>query len=325
MKNKNVKINDFRNKYFSLSVETEFKFNSLNYKADGLIFLTTVLIIPLAISIIATLFFNLKQTNSWFNYVNIISIAVGLIFLVVRNPTGLFKNGYTWYYFLALGPNIIGIFVSLFASFIKVEDSNTFLSFLSIFIQLITEIIILLLVFLYDRRILKRIKESFKFKKISILIISVVGLVLLILISTLFFSTFIEGFLLKANESNNQGNLVGILNNSNVSTIIKVFYSILLFFLVILVAPLCEEIAMRDSVFLNCSNQWLGFFTSSLLFGFIHYGSTGDYEHFLSYTSSGFILSAIFFFTKGNLTYTWMVHLGNNIVSFILLFVGVFS
>ncbi|WP_339034335.1 CPBP family intramembrane glutamic endopeptidase [Spiroplasma endosymbiont of Cantharis rufa] len=312
------KVNKFRDKHFSLSEETKFRFDILNYKTDGMIFITSVLIVPFILSLFIALFGN--NNKEVFALLYLISVIIGMVFNILRNGPGFFKGGYFWIYLLIIGPQIVFIFTGLIMLLINSalnNDEELISAFSSILTMILTEVIIIILAIFYDRKIFKRFKETLKNKWKEIIIIGFAGTVILYFVSTFIFLNLIETNLIGASESENQKKLIGILRDSDKS--IKITYIILLFILTVIVAPFCEELCLRNCFNLNASNRWLGFVGSAMFFGFVHYGSAFDFQHILSYSSAGFILSGVFLFTKGNMTFSWIVHLLNNLLAFILI------
>ncbi|AUM62361.1 CPBP family intramembrane glutamic endopeptidase [Spiroplasma monobiae] len=317
----NTKHNDFRSKHFDLSEEAKFRFDILNYKTDGMIFLSTVLIIPFILSIMVSFIQPGEQGKINFQILYLVSVCVGLIFNCIRNKNGLFKGGYLWIYIFILAPQVIGVLISsiTLAIFELTEENKGVVnSFVSVVTMIVTEIIIIALVLKFDRKIFKRIIETFKTKWKELLVVSIFGLILLSIIVTIIINWLIETLWFGLGESSNQEALKSILNGDYGKTI-RIAYIIPLFILTVVTAPLAEEICMRNSFNLNASNRWLGFVGSAMFFGFIHYGPAFDFEHILSYSAAGFILSGIFLYTKGNMTYSWTIHLLNNLLAFILI------
>ncbi|ALD66020.1 CPBP family intramembrane glutamic endopeptidase [Spiroplasma cantharicola] len=314
------KITKLRDKHFNLSEETKFRFDLLNYKTDGMIFLTSVLIVPFVLSLFVSYFG--YNNNEVFALLYLVSVIVGMVFNMLRNGPGFFKGGYFWIYLLIIGPQIVfiftGLLMSLFNSSLN-NDPKLISAFSSIITMILTEVIIIILAIIYDRKIFKRFKETLKTKWKEVIVIAVAGTIILYFVSTFIFLNLIETKLMGASESENQKNLIGILRDSDKS--ITIAYVILLFILTVVVAPFCEELCLRNSFNLNASNRWLGFVGSAMFFGFVHYGPTFDFGHILSYSAAGFILSGIFLFTKGNMTFSWIVHLLNNLLAFILILI----
>ncbi|AGR41816.1 CPBP family intramembrane glutamic endopeptidase [Spiroplasma diminutum] len=318
-------IKKLRDKHFNLSEESKFRFDILNYKTDGMIFISSVLLVPLFLALfIFFISFNDKNSlDGWpttvFSVFYLLSVATGLIFHILRNGRQSFKTGYLWIYMFILGPQVVALpiifIIPLLAIFSQEQGIVNWYS--SILITIFTELIILILAAVYNKKFFKRLKETFKTKWKELIVVTLIGTILLFLISTFLFSNLIETKLFGLPESQNEINLKKMLNGENGNGV-KISAIILLFILTVVLAPICEELCMRDSFNLNASNRWLGFVGSAMFFGFIHYGPSFDFEHFLSYTSAGFILSGIFLFTKGNATYTWTLHLTNNLIAFIL-------
>ncbi|AKX33769.1 CAAX amino terminal membrane bound protease [Spiroplasma litorale] len=317
------KILEFRNKHYSQE-EAQFNFNSLNYKIDGTVFIICAFVVPFAFSLFFRIFLNLKTNTTSqeiFFYINILSNIFGLVIFILRNPKKILTKGYSLFYFFALLPSLTYIIIGTVSnSLIKdSENKQTINIFIQMICQILSEVIIISIAFFFDRNLWLRIKNTFKKSIWTLLITGVVGFILLYLISSLFFSMLIEDNLLKLPQSENENSLKSVLQG-NSSVLVKVSYGVLLSILSIIVAPVCEELCMRESYFSNSSNQYLGFIFSGLSFGFIHYGSTGDFEHIMTYTTAGFVLSGVFWFSKGNVTYSWLVHLINNLFALILTF-----
>ncbi|QHX36360.1 CPBP family intramembrane glutamic endopeptidase [Spiroplasma sp. BIUS-1] len=315
------KNNRFRSKHFDLSEEAKFRFDILNYKTDGMIFVTTVLIVPFILALMIWLIN--PDYKEGFQILYIVSVCIGLIFSCIRNNAGIFKEGYLWIYLFILGPQLASVIVSIFVSiFVKITEENkeAINSFASIITMFITEITIIALVLKYDRKIPKRIKETFKKNWKEVIFISLIGVVLLFVFVNLIITNLIETKLFGFEGSNNQESLNGSgILDGDFGNGAKIAYIILLFLFSIITAPLCEEICMRNSFNLNASNKLLGFVSSAMFFGFVHYGTTFDFGHILSYSAAGFVLSGVFLYTKGNMTYSWTIHILNNLIAFILM------
>ncbi|ASP27877.1 CAAX amino terminal membrane bound protease [Spiroplasma corruscae] len=313
----------YRDRKFLQDDTFRFNFNSLNYKVDGVIFILTSFVIPFLFSLFFRIFLDLKNnstTQEILVYINLLSIIIGLVIFIIRNPKKILKNSYSMFYFFSILPTVMAVIIlSISSPIVNDNNKKVLVSFLSMISQILSEIIIIILAFVLDKKLGSRIVYTFKNEKISLLIWVLIGFLLLYFISSLFFSMLIEDFILKLPPSDNQDNLNSLLGSD--SNAIKISYGILLFLLTILVAPICEEICMRESYFVNCSNGYIGIVFSTLNFGYIHYGSTGDFEHFMTYTSAALVLSTFFWFTKGNVTYTWLIHMLNNLIALIITFV----
>lgn len=85
-----------------------------------------------------------------------------------------------------------------------------------------------------------------------------------------------------------------------------------------MVAPLAEELACRHAWFIGSGSRYAAFFTAPIYFGYLHVQS-GDVEHILTYVISGFVLTTIFNYNRGNVVYSWVVHAGFNFLVFALL------
>ncbi|AHB35952.1 CPBP family intramembrane glutamic endopeptidase [Spiroplasma apis] len=322
-KNKQLDFKSWQDKHFSTN--HNFKFDILNWKTDGMIFASSALFVPLLLSIIFTIFFNLQSSvnvQATLQILTLISVGVGFIFNYMRNGSGFWKNGYGWFYIYTFLQPVLALLLSIFL--LSIPNSDDIKSFLTIGLYIVSTTILVILVMTKDRTIFKRIKETLKTQKVKLLLVTFVGIVLILAICQGIFVYLYNWIFNIKGESNNQESLIGPLKNKNTPTITKVIYLSILFIYVVLLAPICEEIVTRNCWFLNVSNKWFAYITSSIYFGFLHFGFTGDYIHSLSYISSGFILGGAFILTKGNVTYSWMLHLTNNLISFILILVSIF-
>ncbi|QBQ07332.1 CAAX amino terminal membrane bound protease [Spiroplasma gladiatoris] len=310
---KNQNFKDFQDKYYGLS--NEFKFNSLNWRTDGMIFIFSTLFIPLICCLIAKILFPATDSSaSALQMIYIISASIGALALITIHKGGYFKYGYAWQFLFIVIPLLAILLGIVFSSINK--------DILNMLANLIPKLVLLVLIVVIDKRLIKRIIETIKKQWKPLIITVVVGFILMILIGT-FFSSVIEGLLFKLPESKNQESLKGLLDNADIGMGYKVVYALLLFMYSVIVAPFVEEVAFRNAYFLNVSNKWLAFVTSSIAFGFIHYGFTGDFSHALSYSAGAFVLGGIFVWTKGNVTHTWLIHFANNLFAIILLFSSV--
>ncbi|QEH61351.1 CAAX amino terminal membrane bound protease [Spiroplasma chinense] len=303
----------------------DFNYTSVEWKTDGMIYLSACLIAPLFISILAKLFFGLSGSQGAQLTVQLLQIVCALIGMVVlwqRDPKGFWRSGRAWFFVYSALPLALSIVAGIILAAIPGLENGYGQDFTMMVISIANAATILALMYKLDKVIFFRIRETFKLHWKSLLVTAIIGFIILFSVSNLLFGIVFEKIIFKINEqSQNQQNLYGPLSDANASTIVKVIYAMLLFIYAVALGPLLEEFVFRNSWFTAVSNKWLAFVTSSIMFGFLHYGTTGDFEHALSYTSAGFVLGGVFLFSKGNLTHTWMVHLLNNAVSFALMFI----
>ncbi|QGS51565.1 CPBP family glutamic-type intramembrane protease [Spiroplasma tabanidicola] len=308
------KFTNFQEKVYGLTT-SGFNFKSLKWKTDGLIFLASTLFFPFLISVMAKLLFTWSdKTETALQFIYIISVTVGAIVLIAYHKSGYFKYGYAWQFLFVIIPLLALILVIAFS------NANQYI--LAMVVNLVPKFILLILILYIDKKTRKIIIETFKKHWLTLLITCVFGFIIIIGINLLV-SGVIEQKLFKLAESKNESNLAGALSDQNASKTTKITYAILLVLYAVMVAPFVEEMAFRSAWFLNVSNKWLAYVTSSIAFGFIHYGFSGDFEHVLSYSAGGFILGGVFIWTKGNITYSWLVHMGNNLFAVIVLLVSV--
>jgi len=322
-KSKN-KFLTFQSKYYDL--ENNFEFNQDNWKINGMIFASTALFIPFLMSLTSFLFFDL-QTNETtqliVELIKIISIAIGFIILGTKKTMKKYiKNGYGWLFFYTVIPIVSQIIFGIFAIFLM-NNSEYFIAIIGIISAVISMLSLSIWIIIVDKKITKIIKESFKIHPGSIIVTGLIGSLIAIVLINFAFS-YLEA-LWSDGIADNQNALISILDpESTASMNQKIIYAILLGVYVVIIAPFIEEVVVRHCWNLNTSNKWFAFITSSIFFGFLHYGSTGDFAFALSYTASGFIFGGLFLWSKGNITVVWLVHLFNNIFAFIILLMATF-
>lgn len=90
------------------------------------------------------------------------------------------------------------------------------------------------------------------------------------------------------------------------------------------IAPICEELVFRHSIFKICKNDTISIIVSSALFCLIHMthqeGSARDFIAVaLGYLAAGFSFSFIYIYSKKNIWITIICHMINNIISLLLI------
>lgn len=314
----------FQSKYYDL--ENNFEFNQDNWKINGMIFASTALFIPFLMSLTSFLFFDLQTnevTQLIVELIRIISITIGFIILGTKKTMKKYiKNGYGWLFFYTVIPIISQIIFGIFAVFLM-NNSEYFMAIIGIMSAVISMLFLSIWIIIVDKKMTKTIKESFKIHPGSMIVTGLIGSLIAIILINFAFS-YLES-LWSDGIAANQDALISILGpESSASMNQKIIYAILLGVYVVIIAPFIEEAVVRQCWNLNTSNKWFGFITSSIFFGFLHYGSTGDFAFALSYTAAGFIFGGLFLWSKGNITVVWLAHLFNNIVAFIILLISVF-
>ncbi|WP_338972529.1 CPBP family intramembrane glutamic endopeptidase [Spiroplasma endosymbiont of Panorpa germanica] len=307
-------------------VDGNFPFNFYTYmdKQIGIIFLITGLVIPFSTALLIKLLFSINSDFS--NDLSLLNLAVGIVsngvgFFIIwdKRRSLMFKTTLFFYYVYAVMPIAISLLLSPI-SLLKIPEywiSSILLIFQSI-------IFLTLAYWVFNRvsdlrsRFAKTIKQNWK----MVLIVTLIGAV------TIFALSFLYGLLSQAlnlgpGNSNNQNQLADPLTTGVLGS--KILYAISLFVFTVIAAPLIEEIVFRDAIFVGTSNRWMGWIMSTILFGYIHISSTGDFVHLFQYLIAGFVLATAFNVCRGNVTYTWAIHVGSNLLSFIILLVSSYA
>lgn len=101
------------------------------------------------------------------------------------------------------------------------------------------------------------------------------------------------------------------------------YYIVFVGFLVLIVGPVIEELIFRGIVinymFIK-SNWWANVFASGILFGLAHVLFQFEFFAFLGYAGMGFIF-AIVYKKTAKLQYAMILHLLNNLPSFIMMII----
>lgn len=304
-----------------------FLFKIYNQKTDGIIFLITSLGIPLIalflfrfVGQMGTVGVN-PTTNGYlqmgYMMVSIISAVVGLIIFYLRDAKLLIKSGLIIFYLFQLipiGMSLLGSLI-LAVSFGEQSGTNEIAIMLGLWFQIIGEIIVVIYAIFYVTDLKQRIITTFKTDWKRLLMIVTIGTIVMVGICIFAWGAIVKGTIF-GQQSNNQDQLEKLLKSSN--KLIQVFYIISLFCLTILVAPITEELATRNAWYVGSGNRITAWLTSALFFAMIHV-STGDLENLLNYFIAGFILSSIFNLTRGNVTYSWLIHGGYNLTTLIII------
>lgn len=305
-----------------LQQEAKFKFNVFNPLIDGIIFASSILFVPLMVSIVLKFTVHGNTQEDTENYINLIFVTVQIIcsaigcFILYKRDNQLFikTNAIGIYAFIVVPFLFVIILGTLVLTMAGWNSKNNLVAtqLVSIILQTIAEIIIGIFLFIKVPLLKERIFLTLKNEWKKVLIVAFIMTAVLFGVSL--------GLSFLAKETSNQSALEEIYNNSSVT--VKVVYSILLFIFSVIVAPMVEELAFRDSIFTGTGNKWFALIVSSLAFAMVHVGM-GDIENIYVYFIPGLILSATFIFTNGNVTYTWLVHLGSNFITFILMIVKI--
>lgn len=313
MKNKKINLNNkifwnklynkfFLNKLYKDQIMS-FDYKLVNVKNTGLIFVISTIILPCIVSILTFFIFTKNNWTIIFtNLVNSIIVSIGGYFIFRRVWKKIIYNGAISFYFFYFIPNILMIITNLILNLIKYKINNTIL----LIINLLSNIICIFLTTKVAPSIFIKIKLTIKYN-LKILIYNIIIWIIILFIFNLFFNIIQNIFTFKT--SDNQNNLILGLN--------KWWNFILIFIFSIITAPIIEELACRHSVFSLCGNKWLGYFSSIIYFSSMHIIKTGDWIHLISYMGGSIILTTLFIFAKGNITFTIFLHSFWNFIIFI--------
>jgi len=285
-----------------------FYFRIYNFKTDGLIFLTTALLVPFICLLIFRFTITSLDTRSFAIFgVYITSNIVGWIVLQ-RRDSHLFRSSGLVFYFIAVLTYFLGSFIAEILS-LYVEPNVT--PYIVILVMVIQYIIYIWLFFRFINNLKQRIVQTIKQNWKMLLLTSLIVAGLIFLISGPLYNWIYE-LIFKGQENNsiNQETLMG-----NKSGIIK---AILLIGLTVFLAPLYEEIVYRHLWFTGIGNKTVGILSSALMFAMMHV-LAGDVEHIIPYLIAGLLFSGIFTIARGNVTYSWFSHMFYNLIAIIIL------
>ena len=184
--------------------------------------------------------------------------------------------------------------------------------FLGKFITLALVIVIYRVYFLYD---LKRVGKNFK----AFISFCIVGFVVFYVFSigSSMYSMLMDHYL-EIGEAANQEGIYEYFKSSN-----KISHYVLLFFTIVILAPLLEEFEFRKLVydaFPNC-HFIIPTIVSALLFGLAHMAEFAWSELlFLPvYCLPGFCLALLYHYSGNNIYVTFFSHMASNFLSFMVI------
>ncbi|AUF83810.1 CPBP family intramembrane metalloprotease [Mesoplasma syrphidae] len=308
-----------------------FLFKIYNPKTDGIIFIVTILLIPFISLFIFRFAFGMnpavKDVNAWLPMANqgvvILSALIGGYVLYNRNTKLFVKTGLLTFYTFLLIPFIVAMIgmmiISVIPTFVNVNEEgtsqlNNWGTLLVTWFQIIGELVVIWIAFKSTTDLKSRVLETFK-KNWRLLSITVaIGILIMVGICIFGYAAFASQIGLE--ESENQNTITGPLKDAN--STFKGIYIFTLIIFTVLAAPIAEELACRHAIFVGVGNRGIAIFISAFYFGIMHV-SNGDIENLLNYLIAGFILAITFSISRGNVTYTWLVHMGYNFTALMLI------
>jgi len=306
-------------KFFKNAFSTQkfqFNFNTFHFY-DGLVFVIFGISLPFILNILIT--YKVVNINNIINnrqllifLIDICSAVFVISYFLLRYKLYfIYQKGLIFFFIILFLPivnqliNFImqDIFFKHFAIFFgtyKLRDPF-WPKVVSLISQVITEILAIFLIFIYDKNTWLRIKYFYKDSYYCFLVIGFI--VIFNLLNLIITNLTSLKFLSK--------------NQDSLTQFYKTTFSIIIFGLfTIIVAPIFEELTTRHGVFLLSGNKILGFFASSIFFAGMHVSTSGDWASITSYLAAGFVLSAIFIFLNGNVAYAITTHSIINIIAF---------
>ncbi|MGL5640093.1 MAG: lysostaphin resistance A-like protein [Mycoplasmoidaceae bacterium] len=321
MEQKNIRFNNyFQNELKRFGAPKEYKENF--EIRDMLFFFTFYIFIKIIWNVIRTIIYPdwTKTVDDFFEnnifddknkflfiyYFDIVFIKVfcpmiGVIWIFKKNTNYFLKNRF--WILLYFYPGRLIISQILFYTNI---DNNS----LNLIASVIIPLIILIIYFIKNYDFLHQLKTFFNKSNIKFFaLLSSIGLILFILAFSILGSITIA---IGGGQPDNE---------SNIQSLLKSPYSIvIMFFSIVIIAPLIEEFVFRSAIAEVASNKWWAWPISTIFFAFVHISESGDWINILIYIPMG-LISGFSYYKFRNITFPILLHFGNNLVAFIGYFV----
>ncbi|MGL5246303.1 MAG: lysostaphin resistance A-like protein [Mycoplasmoidaceae bacterium] len=316
-----MKFNDyFKNEFKRFGTQKDYK-EKLEIK-DMLFFFTFYIFIQIIWNVIRTIIYPdwAKTVDDFFQnnvfddknkflfiyyfdivFINIFCPMIGVIWIFKKNTSYFLKNRF--WILLYFYPGRIIISQILFYTNL---DNNT----LNLIGSVIIPLIILGIYFIKNYDLINQLKTFFDKNNIKFFI----------LLSAILIVAFILAFAILG------GITIGIgggkpINESNIQTSLTGPYAIVvMFFTVVIIAPLIEEFVFRTALAEITSNKWWAWPISTIFFAFAHISRSGDWINLLVYMPMG-LVSGFFYYKFRNIVFPILLHFGNNLIVFIGYFV----
>ncbi len=200
--------------------------------------------------------------------------------------------------------NVIALFLANYYSklipFISIQEQYQALANFIIYIFLFIP-----LIYIFLEVLITDLKDFFKhfFKNISLI---VYGYFILIIFSNV--AQMILN-LLNSEPAQNQATIEQILSGG---------YILPMAIMTVILAPICEELIFRKSIYSFFKNDTISLWVSSLTFGLIHV-LQGDFINIISYASSGLAFGIVYNKSNRNIFVTILLHSLSNLLSLMVL------
>ncbi|WP_342223507.1 hypothetical protein [Spiroplasma endosymbiont of Asaphidion curtum] len=285
-------------------------------KVSTCLFLITVFILPIFFDLLRIYVLNNNNYIFLFLILNLVSYGFSFGWLMVEDAKKFINSGAWAIYLFVISQAVSSIFFAIFIKTSslfyeqvgnKIELTNAGYA-LSSFIQSITGLVTIFIILFFSKQLASKIGNTLLYNMLLVAIVTIISLLIIFQINVFF--KFINDAI-GAKKSVNQ-----IKIEKSLTTISG---KIGLFIMVVITAPLLEELATRHSIFMLSRYRWLGFFISSFYFVWIHVRLGGDIQNIFSYLGFSLSLSLLFIFSRENVTYSFVIHLINNLISYTVL------
>ncbi|QHX35652.1 hypothetical protein STIUS_v1c00970 [Spiroplasma sp. TIUS-1] len=310
-------MNEIENKHKLILDDTKWKsyFSVTNWKRDGGMIMAIALFIPFATSLLFTILNGNQFSESYgFDLAQMIITIASWIFALIYASRTKFFNEYKVIFFSA---NLISIGILIFVSFIaaalQINLNNMLLSLIT---QTIYQITVIIFAFIKIKGFRRNFISGFQNQQWFTVLLAVVIAVPLM---------FLWGWgMNKAGirSSVNQGSIEDLIFIANNLTE-KIFIFILLFFFVILAAPIFEELTIRYFIALFSGNRWVTLVISGIFFATMHVTNTGDFASIPIYIFGSFVMSAAFTIF-GSIGHSTSIHIAWNTIAYVSLVISKF-
>ncbi|WP_338967420.1 type II CAAX prenyl endopeptidase Rce1 family protein [Spiroplasma endosymbiont of Lonchoptera lutea] len=285
-------------------------------KVSTCLFLITVFALPIIFDLLRIYVLNNNNYIFLFLILNLVSYGFSFGWLMAEDAKKFINSG-AWAIYLFVASQTVSKI--LFAIFIKtsplfyeqvgnkIELTNAGYA-LSSFIQSITGLVTIFIILFFSKQLASKIGNTLLYNVLLVAIVIIISLLIIFQVTTVF--KFIN-------------DAIGTKKSANQTEIEKslsiISGKIGLFIMVVITAPLLEELATRHSIFMLSRYRWLGFFISSFYFAWMHVRLAGDIQNIFSYLGFSLLLSLLFIFSRENVTYSFVIHLINNLISYTVL------
>lgn len=287
-------------------------------KFTNYLFIATAFILPVLFDLIRIYVVKDEKLRVIFIGFNICSYLSSFIYILVKENKKFISSG-AWAFYLFMLCQMVSTLVSalIFSAnsaifFEKVNDKVqlTPLGYATTTLtQAIVGLLTVVLILFLSKDLRMKIFKTIRYNFLLLALVTIITLFVAWQIEMIFNS--IKELIIGNNVSSNQAELIKNLNSD--------FGKVSLFLMVVLTAPIFEELATKQSIFMLSGSKIGGFVITTFLFAWMHVSNSGDIENIFSYLGFSLVLSAVFVFSRENITYSFLVHLMHNLIAYVLL------